>query len=131
SREEAGDRLVPRDPACDLLAGLTPGLRVIDVLAQPRTCFRERCRPRLTDDPGAAISDDFERAAGVGGRDHRLLGQKGFVRDHPEVLVHRRVVDREAACVQTRELLLVDATREARAAVETVPLRNLLEPLAV
>ena len=83
---------------------------------------------RLADDSGAAIGDDLEGAACVGGRHHRLLGQECLVRDHPEVLVHRGVVDSEAACVQTRELFLVDATGKACTTVEGVPLGNLLEP---
>ena len=47
--------------------------------------------------PVAPSVDDLERPAGVGRRDHRLLGEERLVRDHAEVLVDRRVVDGEAA----------------------------------
>ena len=65
------------------------------------------------------------------GRDHRLLGEERLVRDHPEVLVHGRVEDRQAARVEVGELLVVDPAGEADAAVEALAARELLEALAV
>ena len=81
--------------------------------------------------PVLTIGDDLERAAGVRRRDDRLLGEKRLVGNHAEVLVHRRVVDGEAACVEPRELFLVDAPGEACAPVEAVLAGDVLEPLAV
>src|SRR5207248_3978044 len=63
--------------------------------------------------------------------DHRLLGEERLVRDHPEILVDRRVVDGEAARVEIRQLALVDSAGEAHAPVEAVPARELLEAPAV
>ena len=112
-------------------AGLAPRARVVDVLAQPGAGLRDGGGRGSQTRPGAAVGDDLERAARVGRRDDRLLGQERLVRDHPEVLVDGRVVDGEAARVEVGELLLVDAAGERRAAVEAVPLGELLEPLAV
>ena len=81
---------------------------------------------RLGHEAGDAVGDDLERPARVGRRHHRLLGQERLVRHHPEVLVHRRVVDGEAARIQVGELLLRDTAEEARAAVG-----ERLEPVAV
>jgi len=72
------------------------------------------------DNAGLAVANDLERAAGIGRRDHGLLGQERLVRNHPEVLVDRRVVDGEAARVQVGEPLVVDATRELDLAVQAV-----------
>ena len=81
---------------------------------------------RLDDAARLAVADDVERPAGIGRRHHRLLGQEGLERDHPEVLVDRRVEDRAAAGVEVCQLRLGDAAGEADA-----PVREPLEPLAV
>ena len=81
------------------------------------------------DDPGLAVVDDLERAAGVDRRHDRLPGEERLVRDHPEVLVERRVVDGEAARVEIGEPLVVDAADELDLAVQ--PGGEPLEPLAV
>src|SRR5262249_18301168 len=122
SRQQARDRLVPRDAARDLLAGASPSLRLVDVTAQPRARRCERGRAWLAHQPGTAIGDNLEGAAGIRCRDDGLLREERLVRDHSEVLVDRRVVDGEAARIEIRELLLVHAAGEARAAVEPAPL---------
>ena len=91
----------------------------------------ERGGPRLDDEPGLAVGDDLERPAGVGRRHDRLLGEERLVRDHPEVLVDRRVVDGEAARVESRR---APPRRRGRRSA-TRPLSpccaRALEPLAV
>ncbi len=99
------------------------------VRGEVRARLRERGRLGRDDDAGLAVVDDLERPAGVGRRHDGLLGQERLVRNHPEVLVDRRVVDGEAARVEIGEPLVVDAAGELDLAVE--PGREPLEPLAV
>ena len=79
---------------------------------------RELGGVRCGHEPRAAVRDHLERAAGVGRRQHRLLGQERLVGNHPEVLVDRGVVDGEAAGVERGELVLVDAAGELGAPVQ-------------
>ena len=92
--------------------------RIVGVLAQAPGGARELGGVGRGDIAGAAVRDHLEGPARVGGSQHRLLGQERLVRDHPEVLVDGRVVDGEAAGVERRELVLVDAPRELGAAVQ-------------
>ena len=84
-----------------------------------------------TTSPVRSVADDLERAPGVRRRQHRLLGEERLERDHPEVLVHRGVEDREAAAVEVGELLLGHASGEPRATVERASAGERLEPRAV
>ena len=78
------------------------------------------------DEPRPTVGDHLERPARVGRRQHGLLGQERLVGDHPEVLVDRRVVDGETACVQRGELGFVDAAGELGAAVQAALVRDRL-----
>ena len=91
-----GDRW--RDPGQllrDLTAGLPPCARVVDVVAEPGAGFGDRGRPGLTDESRATVGDDLQRAAGVGRRDDRLLGEERLREHHAKVFVDRRVIDGE------------------------------------
>ena len=83
------------------------------------------------DEPGGAVRDDLERPAGVGRREDRFLGEERLERNHPVVLVDRRVVDGEATRVEIGELGFGHAAREARAPVQPAIARELLEPLSI
>jgi hypothetical protein len=84
----------------------------------------DRVGARLDDEAGAPVGDDVERAAGIGRGHDRLLREERLVRNHPVVLVDRRVVDGEAACVQVGELGLADAAETVlkKAGVTTIRL---------
>ena len=74
---------------------------------------------------------DVERASGVGGGDDRLAGQERLVRAEPEVLVERRVVRREARCVETGQLGSVGAAREADTPADAAVACEAPQPVAV
>ena len=128
--EERVDAGVPGDALGDRLArrGPTPSPRRRGRRGT-RTPARARPASGATTTPGLAVADDLERAARVGRRHDRLPGEERLVRDHPEVLVDRRVVDGEAARVEVGEPLVVDAAGELDLAVQ--PGGEPLEPLAV
>jgi hypothetical protein len=81
--------------------------------------------------PLTAVLDEFERAAGVGGRDNRFARQKGFERHVAIVLVDRRVDDREGVCVQADELSIVDVAGKRDAVAEIEPADDIVEPASI
>jgi len=101
------------------------------MLSEPCAGLGYRSRIRFANQAGAPVFNDLERPAGVTRGDHRLMCEKGLVRNHAEVFVHRRIEDGEAARVEIRKLAGVDAARKANAAVESQSRRNLLEPFTV
>ena len=99
------------------------------MLAEVRACLRELPRIGGDDEPRLAVVHDLERAPGIGCREHGLAGEERLEGHHAEVLVDRRVVDGEAACVQIGESVIVDAAGELDPAVDAGG--EPLEPLAV
>src|SRR5439155_16475849 len=115
------NRSTPGHALRTLAACATEVPRLVTVLGEPRASLRDRPRIRFAHQAGPAVLHDLERPAGIACGDHRLLREKRLVRNHSEVLVHRRIEDSEAARVQISELAGIHAACEADAAIEAQP----------
>src|SRR5664279_5684924 len=129
--EESCDARVPGDGPRDLATRTAEGPGFVLVRSEPLERSREVFAPRRDDEPGLALAHDVERPTGVRHRDDRLFGEERLVRDEPVILVHRRVVDAEAARIEIGELYVADPAQKRRPAVDAASAGQLLEAVAV
>ena len=130
-RQQPVDARIPGDRTRDIAACAAERLRLVDMGAQPRASARDVVAIRCDDEAGLVVAHDVERPACVHGRHDRLLGEERLERDEAVVLVERRVVDAETACVQICELVVGDASRERRAPVEPTVASDFLEAFPI
>ena len=75
----------------------------------------QRLGLRRADEAVDAVDDELVRAAGIGRGDDRLLREERFERDVAEILVERRIDDRERVAIQLDQALVVDRAEEVDA----------------
>ena len=82
------------------------------------------------DAPVLVVAHQLEDGAGIGRGEDRLGGLERLDGDEAEVLVVRRVVDRQAVAIERDQLLVGDASDQLDAALEPVPADELDQAVA-